>query len=186
MWGKAIQTDAKISPNNYGGPLIDISGRVLGLLVLIPARTIEQLLAGVEWYDSGIGFAVPLASLQTVLPRLAAGNDLYPGLLGIGMKGGDPIGQAPVIAACRPHSPASEADLHAGDTIVEIDGKPVARQSQFKQELSRHYAGDRVRLARPAAAASSTRSSWPKKSLPMPFPSPASCRCGRWPANPTG
>ena len=44
-----------------------------------------------EWYDSGIGFAVPLASVQNVLARLAAGNDLYPGLLGIGMKAGDPL-----------------------------------------------------------------------------------------------
>ena len=33
IWGKAIQTDAKISPNNYGGPLVDIGGRVLGVLV---------------------------------------------------------------------------------------------------------------------------------------------------------
>ena len=33
IWGKAIQTDAKISPNNYGGPLVDIAGRVLGVLV---------------------------------------------------------------------------------------------------------------------------------------------------------
>ena len=33
IWSKAIQTDAKISPSNYGGPLIDIHGRVLGVLV---------------------------------------------------------------------------------------------------------------------------------------------------------
>lgn len=60
IWGKAIQTDAKVSPSNYGGPLIDIHGRVLGLLVpLSPAR--EGDLAGSEWYDSGIGFAIPYA-----------------------------------------------------------------------------------------------------------------------------
>ena len=39
VWGKAIQTDAKISPVNYGGPLIDIQGRVLGILEL---RRCEQ------------------------------------------------------------------------------------------------------------------------------------------------
>jgi serine protease Do len=145
VWGRAIQTDAKISPTNYGGPLVDISGRVLGLLVpLSPDST--GALAGVEWYDSGIGFAVPLANINSVLPRLAAGNDLYPGLLGVGMKAGDPYSQPAAIAACRPHSPAAAAGLKAGDTVVEINGKPIVRQAQFKQELHRHYAGDRVRL----------------------------------------
>ena len=38
VWGRAIQTDAKISPTNYGGPLVDISGRVLGVLVPLLAR----------------------------------------------------------------------------------------------------------------------------------------------------
>ena len=68
VWGRAIQTDAKISPNNYGGPLVDISGRVLGVLVpLSPDATSE--VAGVEWYDSGIGFAVPLDHVLKVLPK---------------------------------------------------------------------------------------------------------------------
>src|SRR5262249_43484574 len=51
IWGKAIQTDAKISPVNYGGPLIDLQGRVMG--VIVPASTRGQdEVAGVEWYDS--------------------------------------------------------------------------------------------------------------------------------------
>jgi serine protease Do len=145
VWGRAIQTDAKISPTNYGGPLVDISGRVLGVLAPLSPDSASAV-AGVEWYDSGIGFAVPLAGVQTVLPRLAAGTDLYPGVLGIGMKPGDFFSQAAEIAACRPRSPASAAGLKAGDTIVEINGKPITRQAQFKQELNRHYAGDHVRL----------------------------------------
>ena len=38
IWGKAIQTDAAVSPNNYGGPLVDIAGRVLGVLVPLSPR----------------------------------------------------------------------------------------------------------------------------------------------------
>ena len=45
--------------------------------------------AGVEWYDSGIGFAVPLTTVNRVLPRLEKGEDLHPGLLGISLKKGD-------------------------------------------------------------------------------------------------
>ena len=74
IWNKAIQTDAKISPNNYGGPLVDIRGRVLGVLVPMSPMATDEL-AGIEWYDSGIGFAVPLADIMQVLPRLEKGED---------------------------------------------------------------------------------------------------------------
>ena len=63
IWGKAIQTDAKVSPTNYGGPLIDLYGRVQG--VLVPASPqAEGETAGFEWYDSGIGFAIPLEDIN--------------------------------------------------------------------------------------------------------------------------
>src|SRR5262249_17576063 len=78
IWGKAVQTDAKVSPLNYGGPLIDVDGRVYG--VLVPASPFsEGDTAGVEWYDSGIGFAVPLEDIFAVLPRMKQGKDLRRG-----------------------------------------------------------------------------------------------------------
>ena len=85
IWGKAIQTDAKISPINYGGPLIDIEGRVQGILVPASPQG-EDVTAGFEWYDSGIGFAIPMEDVLAVLPRLKQGKDLKKGLLGIRMK----------------------------------------------------------------------------------------------------
>ena len=54
---------------NYGGPLIDISGRVLGVLVPASPHAQDET-AGVEWYDSGIGFAIPMEDINAVLPRL--------------------------------------------------------------------------------------------------------------------
>src|SRR5204862_4223199 len=50
--GKAVQTDANTSPANYGGPLIDLDGRVLGICVPLSADT-KNAAAGAEWYDSG-------------------------------------------------------------------------------------------------------------------------------------
>src|SRR5205085_6749092 len=66
IWNKAIQTDAKVSPVNYGGPIIDIAGRVQG--IILPASpTGQDETAGFEWYDSGIGFAVPFADVMETL-----------------------------------------------------------------------------------------------------------------------
>ena len=70
VWGKALQTDAALSPNNYGGPLVDIRGRVLGVIVPLSPQSADEV-AGYEWYDSGIGFAVPAEYIRkTLLPQL--------------------------------------------------------------------------------------------------------------------
>ncbi len=145
IWGKAIQTDAKISPNNYGGPLVDIRGRVLGVLVPLSPDSTENV-AGMEWYDSGIGFAVPLAHINSVLPRLTRGEDLKPGIIGVSFNGRDLYGKQPVIASCRPNSPAAKAGFKAGDKIVEIDGKSIERQAQLREQVNRHYAGDTINV----------------------------------------
>ncbi|MCU0960800.1 MAG: PDZ domain-containing protein, partial [Pirellulaceae bacterium] len=145
VWGRAVQTDAKISPANYGGPLIDIHGRVIGVLVPLSPQQ-DAILAGAEWYDSGIGFAVPLVDIQRLLPRLAQGLDVEPGLLGIALEGNDIYTLPAKIAACAPQSPARKAGLQAGDTIVEIDGVPIARQSELRHALGPRVAGEQVRL----------------------------------------
>ena len=146
IWGKAIQTDAKISPNNYGGPLVDLHGRVLGVLVpLSPTDTGE--VAGVEWYDSGIGFAIPLEHVNAVLPRMQQGDDLTPGVVGVSLKGRDMYSDPAEIAVVRPNSPAYRAGLKAGDRIVEIDGYEIARQVQLRHQIQQKYAGDTIRVA---------------------------------------
>ena len=145
VWGKAVQTDAKISPANYGGPLIDLHGRVIGVLVpMSPMETGEM--AGVEWYDSGIGFAVPLEQINRVLDRLKKGEDLSPGLIGVSLRPGDPYTTEPVIAACHPKSPAAEAGIKPGDKILAIDGVRVSSQSEMKHQLGPRYAGEKVAL----------------------------------------
>jgi len=143
VWGKAIQTDAKISPINYGGPLLDIQGRVLGILApLSPYESGET--AGVEWYDSGIGFAVPLVDVLAVLDRLKTGEDLKPGLLGITFNAKDMVRAEPVIDKIRMGSPAEKAGLQAQDRITSVDGAAVERLSEMKHILGGKYADDVV------------------------------------------
>lgn len=145
IWGKAVQTDAKVSPANYGGPLVDIRGRVLGVLApLSPTHSGEM--AGIEWYDSGIGFAVPLVQVLEVVPRLQQGEDLYPGILGISLSTERLHSSPAVIAACVPNSPAYKAGLRPGDRIIEVDGRPINRQVQLLNEVHRRYAGDILKL----------------------------------------
>jgi serine protease Do len=146
IWGRAIQTDAKISPINYGGPLIDLRGRVIGVLVPLSPQGQESELAGAEWYDSGIGFAVPLVDINSRLEALKAGKDLKAGLLGISLKVGDIYALPAEVAACRADGPAGKAGIKAKDEIVEIDGSPVRRQAQLKHLIGAHYAGDKVKV----------------------------------------
>jgi serine protease Do len=146
IWGKAIQTDAAVSPNNYGGPLLDVRGRVIGVLApLSPMETSE--VAGVEWYDSGIGFAVPAQTVMELLPRLKQGKDLLPGVVGINIPAQSLYTGEPVLAAVRPRSPAHRAGLKARDRVVEVDGLKITLAAQLKQELGRRYAGDKLRIA---------------------------------------
>jgi serine protease Do len=145
IYGRAIQTDCKVSPSNYGGPLIDIRGRVLGVLVPMSPQGSSDL-AGVEWYDSGIGFAVPMEHVAQALPRLRQGENLHPGVLGVNLRPGHVFADPAVVAAVRANSPAARAGIRQGDTLVEIDGKPIVRQMQVREALGPRYAGETVRV----------------------------------------
>jgi serine protease Do len=155
-WGRSVQTDASISPANYGGPLIDIRGRAIGILAPLPADTAGMNL-GTELYDSGIGFAVPIEDVVRVLPRLKNGETLSPGVLGIGYSSRDPFTGEARIATCRPGSPAAKAGLRAGDLIVAADSRPVTRIAELRHALAPHYAGDTLRLSVERAAGSPRR-----------------------------
>jgi serine protease Do len=145
MLGKVIQTDADVSLANYGGPLVDIRGRVIGIIVPMAPQASSEV-AGAEWYDSGIGFAVPLAGFAERIEQLKKGKDLRPGLLGIGMTPKSPHSSPAELAAVRPDSPAGQAGLKKGDRIVEINGKPIKTQTALRFALGTAYGGDTVKL----------------------------------------
>ncbi len=143
IWGRAIQTDAKVSPVNYGGPLVNVKGEVMGVLVPLSTRGGGEI-AGVEWYDGGIGFAIPMADIHRVLDRLKAGEDLKAGLLGITFKAAGMLGGDPVVDRVRVNSPADEAGLKEGDVIAKVDDHDIVRQADVKHALGNKYAGEEV------------------------------------------
>lgn len=144
-WGRGVQTDASISPANYGGPLLDVAGRVIGMLAPLPAES-AGMVTGSELYDAGIGFAVPLEDILAVLPRMQAGETLAEGILGISYSSRDVMTGLPVIATSRPGSPAAKAGLGEGDQIVAVNDVPVDRIAAVRHQLAVRYAGDTVAL----------------------------------------
>jgi serine protease Do len=145
IWGKAVQTDAKISPANYGGPLVDVRGRVFGVLVPLSPNEKEDV-SGVEWYDSGIGFAVSLEHVMRMLPRMQMGENLKSGLMGIRFQGANVYADSPKVAQVRANSPAYKAGLRKGDVVATVEGKPVDLQVQVMEQIQRRYAGEKIRF----------------------------------------
>lgn len=145
MYGKALQTDAKVSPINYGGPVIAVDGTVQGILVPASPRGDTEV-AGVEWYDSGIGFAVPLEDIFAVLPRMKKPEDLQRGLLGITGKTDDLYLEVVTVGTVAPDSAAAKAGIQPDDVISAIDGKPIQNYSQLQHILGPKYAGDAIAL----------------------------------------
>jgi serine protease Do len=145
IWGKAIQTDVAVGPNNYGGPLLDLEGRVLAILVPLSMQS-ASLTAGAETYDGGVGLAVPMEDVLRFLPKLKEGKDLIPGVLGIEFKENRLfIGEA-IIDVVIPDLPAAQAGFKPGDKIVALDGKPIASALELSMNLCSRYADEEIRL----------------------------------------
>jgi serine protease Do len=142
--GRAIQTDANISPANYGGPLVDLEGRVFGVCVPLSPGGMSAS-AGVEWYDSGIGFAVSLDSMEWWIERLRVGQDIYPGIIGVTVVD-NPIGPGLKIVRTIPDSAASQAGLQPDDILLEAAGHPLRSQADLLSRVKRMASGDRLPL----------------------------------------
>ncbi len=124
-YGYFIQTDAAINPGNSGGALVDMAGRLIGINTAIYSRTGGSL---------GIGFAVPVNMVKTVVVAGETGRRAVRPWLGVGVQtvtadlaaslGLDrPAGV--LVKSLRPGSPLAEAGLKTGDVILTVNGQAV-------------------------------------------------------------
>jgi S1-C subfamily serine protease len=144
--GMAIQTDAKVSPVNYGGPLTDLQGRVLGVLVPLSPSGQGNANAGIEWYDSGIGFAIPLSDAMKSVERLREGKDLRPGKLGLRLTAAGLYSDRILVDEVVHGGPAEIAGLKKGDRLRKVNGNIIQRMGILEEAVSSRYAGDQLVL----------------------------------------
>ncbi len=141
-----IQTDASINPGSSGGPLVDVSGRLVGINTLIVSKS-----GG----NDGLGFAAPSNIVRTVYEQIKQNGRVRRGDIGVSAQTITPVLAAGlklardsgvVIADVRPGSPAASAGLTPGDVVTALDGKPMENGRQFQVGLYRHAVNDIVAL----------------------------------------
>ena len=160
-----IQTDAAINPGNSGGPLLDSRGNVIGVnTAIFGAQT-----ASGEAGSIGIGFAMPIGRVKTMLEEFHSTGRISRPVLGISrvvLIQGDlaaalefPPNGGLLIEGIENNSPAATAGLRGpnrsvvagmyrigvgGDLIVAIDGKPVDSQDSLQRGINQKRAGDQM------------------------------------------
>ena len=131
-----LQTDAAINPGNSGGPLLDASGRVIG---------VNSQIASSSRQSSGVGFAVPADTVKDVVPQLISGGDIERAYIGVSTTQ-DPTTDGAVVAAITPTGPAARTDLRPGDRITALDGKAIKDPSDLSGRVLDRKPGERVEL----------------------------------------
>jgi S1-C subfamily serine protease len=147
-----IQTDAAINPGNSGGPLLDSAGRLIG---------VNTQIASPSGASAGVGFAVPVDTVNHVVPQLlrhgrivrpqlgvAVGNEWLlrragvPGVLVMSVVPGSAADRAGLRGTYR----REDGSLILGDVIQEIDGKKVESVEDLYKALEAHEPGDIVKV----------------------------------------
>jgi serine protease Do len=142
LFGRALQIDAYTSPANYGGAVVDIHGRVLGMAVPLSPSGRN---AGVEWYDSGIGFATTIANIPDLLERMRQGQILQRAWLGVQLSTSH-LGPGAEITGTPKDGAAVQAGLKKGDVILKVDGVDVLNAPHFLMLVSSRLGGDTCTL----------------------------------------
>jgi serine protease Do len=147
-----IQVDAAINPGNSGGPLTDIYGQVVGMNTAIATGRGNSVGQG---QFAGIGLAIPMSMIESVVGQLIEVGEVRKGFLGISVD--DPespvsirgnaspifgevrkrfVGEGALVTVVEPGSPAATAGIKVGDVITGIDGQRISSGEQVRAVIS--------------------------------------------------
>lgn len=147
---KVLQIDAAVNPGNSGGPLCDVSGKVIGIISLkIVQDEVE-----------GMGFAIPIEDALEQAKLLEEGGEVIRPFVGISMLDlsndfvlyqnritvPEGITKGVAVLEVVSGSPADKAKLQKGDIIVSIGDSKVGSIAEFRYELYKHKVGDKVEI----------------------------------------
>jgi serine protease Do len=127
-----IQTDAAINPGSSGGPLFNTDGQVIAINTAIFSPGRAQ--AGAPGFNIGIGFAIPINTVKSIVPQLRNAGKVTRGLLGVKIQAVNPdIAQVlelpspdgALVSDVLPDSPASKAGILRKDVIVKFGDTDV-------------------------------------------------------------
>jgi putative serine protease PepD len=129
-----IQTDAPVNPGNSGGPLLDTSGNVIGVVSQIQSENGGNI---------GIGYAVPSDTVRNVMNTLKSGGEVEHAYLGVQLGESDNgVSLSDVLSG----EPGQKAGLQKDDVVVEVDGKQVESASDIQRAVDAHEPGDKLVL----------------------------------------
>lgn len=147
-----IQTDAAINPGSSGGPLLDMSGKVIGI------TSAKALYAGYDEYGNminaeGIGYAIPIdEAMEVVRELITTGHVKRPGI-GISVVEIDQttaemyqVPQGILVYTVTEDGPAHAADLRINDVILSYDGITAGATTDFVAYVGAMEVGDQVKL----------------------------------------
>lgn len=147
---EVLQTDAAINPGNSGGPLVNINGEVIGVNSM---KIVEDRI-------EGMGFAIPIEMVTSLIDKLEVGEKIERPLIGIEMtditnefylyKQGitipSDIQKGVVVVNVSENYPANKAGLTKGDIIIAINETQIEDSTHFKYLLYKYNIGDEVTI----------------------------------------
>ena len=147
---EVLQTDAAINPGNSGGPLVNMNGEVIGVTSM---KLVQDEI-------EGMGFAIPIEIVNSLIDRLEKGETIERPIIGIemtdisntyylyrqGILVPEEVANGVVITKIQDNYPAQKAGLEKGDIILSINDTEIQDSAHFKYLLYKYEVGDKITL----------------------------------------